>query len=144
MLASPVSEPLPAPVLAAVTHYTKSTAETLETPPTAIVAKFTGNRAAENEESPLESGAVTNQTSSANPASAYPVMRTVKRGDDLVGLCEQIYGFCDPQLLNWIKQNNPGMKSIHHIYIDQNIAFPEPPLIDSILNSDDDPSGAGH
>ncbi|MFB3926923.1 MAG: AAA family ATPase, partial [Syntrophales bacterium] len=55
----------------------------------------------------------------------YPVMRAVKKGDNLSTLIQDVYGFSDPKIIDWIKSKNPSIKNVHKIYIGNEILFPE-------------------
>ena len=61
------------------------------------------------------------------PSTRSPVVRTVKRGDNLFRLTKKVYGRADDKLVAWVKQNNPWIKDINNISVGEEIIFPENP-----------------
>ena len=54
-----------------------------------------------------------------------PLVRTVKKGDNLFTLTKKVYGRADNKLVAWVKQNNPWIKDINNIPVGEEIIFPE-------------------
>jgi hypothetical protein len=54
----------------------------------------------------------------------FPVTKIVQRGDEVFDLCQQVYGFCNNQVLQLVKANNPHIRNINIIYPDLKIIFP--------------------
>ena len=53
-----------------------------------------------------------------------PLTRIVSKGDTLSSLVEEIYGYSDQRLLEYVSKNNPNIKAIDKILIGQEIRFP--------------------
>ncbi len=53
-----------------------------------------------------------------------PVLRTVKKGDTLSGLVEEVYGVSSKQLLNHVRENNSGIRNVDRIAVGEKIIFP--------------------
>jgi len=56
-----------------------------------------------------------------------PLVRTVRKGDNLFRLIREVYGRADNKLVAWVKQNNPWIKDINEIPVGEEIIFPENP-----------------
>jgi len=57
--------------------------------------------------------------------TSSPVIRTVKRGDNLYKLTRNVYGYADDKLVALVKQNNAWIKDIDNIPVGEEIIFPE-------------------
>jgi len=55
----------------------------------------------------------------------FPLSITVKKGNNLFRLAQNVYGYADDKLLARIKQNNPRIKDINNIPVGMKIIFPE-------------------
>ena len=55
----------------------------------------------------------------------FPVIRIIKKGDNLYRLTLNVYSFSNNKLIEWVKQNNPGIKDITRIKVGDKIVFPE-------------------
>ena len=53
-----------------------------------------------------------------------PIIRTVRKGDNLFKLVREIYSYNDEKLINLVMQNNPGITSSDKILIGDEIIFP--------------------
>ena len=53
-----------------------------------------------------------------------PVIRSVRKGDNLLKLVREIYGYNDEKLIKLVMQNNPGITSSDKILIGDEIIFP--------------------
>ena len=54
-----------------------------------------------------------------------PIVRVVKKGDNLFMLTKKVYGYADDKLVEDVKQNNPRIKDINRILIGEEIIFQE-------------------
>ena len=61
------------------------------------------------------------------PKTPSPVVRTVRKGDNLFRLTKGVYGYADAQLVERVRRNNPWIKNINNIPIGEEIIFPENP-----------------
>jgi len=57
--------------------------------------------------------------------SVTSAVRIVKRGDTLSRLAEAEYGYSNRELLQLVKENNPGIYNLDRIEVGQRILFPE-------------------
>lgn len=57
--------------------------------------------------------------------TSSPIIRIVKKGDNLLRLTKKVYGYADDKLVEGVKQNNPRIKDINKILIGEEIIFPE-------------------
>ncbi len=66
------------------------------------------------------------QTGHIDPAKKEPspVIRSVRKGDNLLKLVREIYGYKDEKLIKLVMQNNPGITSSDKILIGDEIIFP--------------------
>ena len=53
-----------------------------------------------------------------------PIIRTVRKGDNLSKLVREIYSYNDEKLINLVMQNNPGIRSSDKILTGDEIIFP--------------------
>ena len=49
----------------------------------------------------------------------------VKEGDNLQRLTQDVYGFTNGKLREWVKQHNPRIKDVNKILVGDEIVFPE-------------------
>jgi len=59
------------------------------------------------------------------PESSFPAIRVVKEGDNLFRLTEDVYGFVNNRLVEYVKQNNPQLHNANKILVGEEIYFPE-------------------
>jgi len=57
--------------------------------------------------------------------AASPVIKVVKEGDNLYKLTRSVYGHADPELVAWVKKNNPSIKDMNTLLVGAKIIFPE-------------------
>ena len=68
---------------------------------------------------------------SRGPGSVPPkkkkeaVVRRVKKGDNFIGMVRDVYGASDQALLDYVKENNPGIKDFRNIREGEKIIFPK-------------------
>lgn len=62
------------------------------------------------------------QLSAPTEKSEY-IYRFVRQGENLTGLVTRVYGHCNEELLERIKQDNPRIQDINHIKVGQIIRF---------------------
>lgn len=121
-------------------HITPDPSETLKTPdpdslkPAVIEEEETADQrneevdAADNDRESAFDQKVTSETASplrvSIPESPWKTTRIVNEGDTLARMAIDIYGQVNDQLLNLIKDNNPGIKDINLISTGQIIRFP--------------------
>ncbi len=58
--------------------------------------------------------------------ASFPVVRVIKQGQTLFRLTKEVYGHADPQLVEWVKENNPSIRDITRIPAGTEIVFPTP------------------
>jgi len=54
----------------------------------------------------------------------FPVVISVKRGDTLSRLVEDVYGSSNRELLRYVRKNNPGIHDVNRIEVGERILFP--------------------
>jgi len=54
----------------------------------------------------------------------FPIIRTVRKGDNLFRLVREIYSYNDEKLINLVMQNNSGITSSDKILVGDEIIFP--------------------
>ena len=57
--------------------------------------------------------------------ASFPIVRTVKKGDNLFKLTKKVYGYADDKLVAMVKQNNPWIKDSNKILVGEEIIFPK-------------------
>jgi general secretion pathway protein A len=57
--------------------------------------------------------------------ASFPIVRTVKKGDNLFKLTKKVYGHTDDKLVAMVKQNNPWIKDSNKILVGEEIIFPK-------------------
>ncbi len=69
-----------------------------------------------------------NPTETSEPTSpAAPVVRTIKKGDQLTKLAVEVYGASNQTVLAWIKKHNPQLRDMNRIGVGEQITFPPLP-----------------
>jgi general secretion pathway protein A len=64
----------------------------------------------------------------SEPASVGPAtVRTVKRGDQIVKVALEVYGFSNSAVLDWIKKNNPQLRNVNRLDVGMQLALPPLP-----------------
>jgi len=71
------------------------------------------------------SGRTTGRSLPDGDRSVTSAVRIVKRGDTLSRLAEAEYGYSNRELLQIVKENNPGIYNLDRIEVGQKILFPE-------------------
>ncbi len=66
---------------------------------------------------------ITNKTNETNQTASVTI--TVKKGDHLRKLIIEVYGFVNDGLLELVHQNNPQIKDVNIIKVDERIVFPQ-------------------
>src|SRR5262249_60719529 len=61
-------------------------------------------------------------------ASAVPAMvRTVKKGDQIVRVALEVYGSSNSAVLDWIRKNNPQLRNLNRVDVGMQLALPPLP-----------------
>lgn len=60
------------------------------------------------------------------PKNPFPIIWTVKKGENLFRLTKKVYGYSNAQLLNYVKEHNPTIKDVNTVKAGDRIVFPEP------------------
>jgi len=67
-------------------------------------------------------------TEVSEPTQAAPgAVRVVQRGDHMTKLALEVYGSASAAVLEWIKKNNPQLRSVHHIEVGMPLTLPPLP-----------------
>lgn len=64
---------------------------------------------------------------SADAANPKPITRIVEKGDNLTRLIEEVYGVANDELIAWVRENNPRLRSINTLFVGTEIIFPPYP-----------------
>jgi general secretion pathway protein A len=56
--------------------------------------------------------------------TSSPIIRTVKKGDNLFSLTKEVYGHADDKLVAMVRQNNPWIRDMDNLPIGVEILFP--------------------
>ncbi len=54
-------------------------------------------------------------------------IRTIKRGDQIVKVALEVYGFSNSAVIDWIKKNNPQLRNINRLDVGMQLALPPLP-----------------
>ena len=54
-------------------------------------------------------------------------IRTIKRGDQIVKVALEVYGFSNNAVIDWIKKNNPQLRNINRLDVGMQLALPPLP-----------------
>ena len=54
-------------------------------------------------------------------------IRTIKRGDQIVKVALEVYGFSNSTVIDWIKKNNPQLRNINRLDVGMQLALPPLP-----------------
>jgi phage tail protein X len=65
------------------------------------------------------------KTISGHSKTSSPIIRTVKKGDNLLGLTKKVYGRADDRLVAMVQQHNPWIIDMDNLPIGVEILFPE-------------------
>ena len=57
--------------------------------------------------------------------ASSPIIRTVKKGDNLFSLTKRVYGYADDKLVAMVLRNNPWIKDLENLPVGVDIQFPE-------------------
>ncbi len=75
------------------------------------------------EEPVVDAGGPGKKTQSPT-GEGFPVERTVRKGDTLSSLVEEIYGFSSRRLILFVKKSNSSISDVNRLSIGQKIVFP--------------------
>lgn len=57
--------------------------------------------------------------------ASSPIIRTVKKGDNLFSLTKRVYGYADDKLVAMVQRSNPWIKDVENLPVGVDIQFPE-------------------